>query len=237
MALNKSDFLLSIWSFTDSGEKVYPYKGERGKKKGLFSVNFTNDTNNFEGLTEEELVSAIESGKFRDRGTVRMLPLDYKPGAERNAFAPKYFDGVDITCYPIKPKIKNDSDKIFIDENVLRSIKSRRGQSAFRNLLLEHFDSTCCISGSKVIQVLEAAHIYPHADETNYTINNGLLLRSDIHTLFDLGLIKITELGVVKVLNSLNGTEYERFNGIVAIENVSEEMICNIHRRLDLSKS
>jgi hypothetical protein len=93
MALNASDFLLSVWSFGIDGKKLHPYKGERGDKKGLFSVNFTNDTNKFRGLTEAELISAITSGKFRDRGTVRMLPLICAPNAERNAFAPVYYDG------------------------------------------------------------------------------------------------------------------------------------------------
>jgi hypothetical protein len=64
MALEKDDFLISVWSFDDNGKKIHPYKGERGVKKGLFSVNFTNDTNNFNGLTESQLIEAIISGKF-----------------------------------------------------------------------------------------------------------------------------------------------------------------------------
>lgn len=59
----------------------------------MYSVNFTNDTNNFTGMTEDELVQAIIAGKFKDRGSIRMLPLDFKPGAERNAFGPKFYKG------------------------------------------------------------------------------------------------------------------------------------------------
>lgn len=92
MPLKDADFLIDIWSF-DDGRKVHPYKGERGNKKGLFSVNFTNDTNNFQGMTEDELRKAITSGKFRTRGTIRMLPLDVTPGSERNAFAPRFYKG------------------------------------------------------------------------------------------------------------------------------------------------
>ncbi|MGQ0619089.1 MAG: hypothetical protein ACT4QA_04085 [Panacagrimonas sp.] len=93
MASGESDFLLSVWAFDADGRKLHPYKGERGDKKGLFSVNFTNDTNNFQGLTEGELIYAITGGKFRDRGTVRMLPLTYGQNAERNAFRPLYYNG------------------------------------------------------------------------------------------------------------------------------------------------
>ena len=92
MALKKTDFLLDVWGF-QNGRKVHPYKGERGDKKGLYSVNFTTDTKNFEGMTEDELIRAITSGRFRDRGTIRMLPLDFQPGAERNAFGPEFYKG------------------------------------------------------------------------------------------------------------------------------------------------
>lgn len=93
MPLKEDDFFTDVWAIDDEGKKVYPYKGERGDKKGLYSVNFTNDTNNFEGFTEDQLIEAIVSGKFKQRGTVRMLPIDYKPGAERNAFAPQFYKG------------------------------------------------------------------------------------------------------------------------------------------------
>lgn len=96
MALNKEDFLLDVWACDDNGKKLHPYKGERGAKKGLFSVNFTNDTNKFQGLTEEQLIKSIEVGKFKSRGTIRMLPLDYKHGCDRNAFGPTFYKGKHI---------------------------------------------------------------------------------------------------------------------------------------------
>jgi hypothetical protein len=91
--LKEKDFLTDVWSFNDKGIKLHPYKGERGNKKGLFAVNFTNDTNNFQGYTEVQLVEAIIGGNFKQRGTIRMLPLNYKPGEERNAFGPQFFKG------------------------------------------------------------------------------------------------------------------------------------------------
>lgn len=99
MALTEGDFLLDVWAFDAKGNKVHPYKGERGDKKGLFSVNFTNDTNNFEGMSKEQLIDAITGGRFRERGTIRMLPVDVKPGAERNAFGPVFFKGKHVKGY------------------------------------------------------------------------------------------------------------------------------------------
>lgn len=96
MTLKEEDFFTEVWAFDINGNKLHPYKGERGEKKGLYAVNFTNDTNNFEGYTRDQLIAAIISGKFKDRGTIRMLPIDYKPGAERNAFSPQFYKGKNV---------------------------------------------------------------------------------------------------------------------------------------------
>ncbi len=76
-------------------------------------------------------------------------------------------------------------------ERVLASIVRRQGQFQFRQQLIKAYKGKCAISGSDVEQSLEAAHIIPYnGKETNNT-SNGLLLRADLHTLFDLKLITI----------------------------------------------
>ncbi len=82
-------------------------------------------------------------------------------------------------------------------EDVLKTIKIRQGQSEFRQILLEEFNYCCAITGCLIERVLEAAHIVPHREETNYHASNGLLLRADIHTLYDLDLLKINVNGNV----------------------------------------
>jgi len=80
------------------------------------------------------------------------------------------------------------------DDNRIRSLRlicERRGQPAFRNKLIEIYGSQCLITGCSDLAVLEAAYIYPYkGDKDNHT-GNGLLLRSDIHLLFDQNLIGI----------------------------------------------
>lgn len=71
------------------------------------------------------------------------------------------------------------------------AISARRGQQDFRKRLLAAYRGRCCISGCAVTELLEAAHIRPHASEPCYATRNGLLLRADLHTLFDLGLLSI----------------------------------------------
>jgi hypothetical protein len=73
-------------------------------------------------------------------------------------------------------------------EQVLRSIRHRRGQRRFREQLLRRHGAKCMISGCRLLELVEAAHIWPYrANEDNHP-DNGLLLRADLHTLFDLNL-------------------------------------------------
>ena len=67
------------------------------------------------------------------------------------------------------------------------AIIRRRGQPLFRQLLLRAYEGRCAITGCMVLEALEAAHITPYRGEQTDDVANGLLLRSDIHTLFDLG--------------------------------------------------
>jgi WD40 repeat protein len=71
-------------------------------------------------------------------------------------------------------------------ERILSSIVRRQGQSEFRKQLLEAYNYQCCITGCNVEAALEAAHIVPYSGIQTNHVQNGLLLRSDIHTLFDL---------------------------------------------------
>lgn len=76
-------------------------------------------------------------------------------------------------------------------EMVARQVAARRGQSKFRKGLLAAYDAKCCISGCAIENLLEAAHITPHKDHATDVLDNGLLLRADLHTLFDLGLLRV----------------------------------------------
>jgi putative restriction endonuclease len=76
-------------------------------------------------------------------------------------------------------------------ENVLREIRARRGQQAFRDALRMRYGDQSMISGRKVLHVLEAADIRPYRGEADNHPENGLLLRADLHTLFELDLLGI----------------------------------------------
>jgi hypothetical protein len=94
------------------------------------------------------------------------------------------------------------------------SIVQRRGQARFRGVLMKAYGGRCAISGCGVRDVLEAAHILPFlGPETNH-VCNGLLLRADLHTLFDCGLIGV-DADQMRVLMApcLAKSEYAKLRG------------------------
>jgi putative restriction endonuclease len=76
-------------------------------------------------------------------------------------------------------------------ERVMAQIVRRRGQPEFRRQLLAAYGGRCAISGCDAIEALEAAHITPFRGKDTNRADNGILLRADLHTLFDLGLLAI----------------------------------------------
>ncbi|MCL1068899.1 HNH endonuclease [Shewanella olleyana] len=109
----------------------------------------------------------------------------------------------------------NDSDSK-TDERILSAIWSRRGQSTFRKELLHAYDNVCAITGCSEIEVLEAAHITPYKVEQTYNLANGLILRADIHTLFDLSLISINPQSGEIVVSKKLSTDYQLLHGKLA---------------------
>ena len=70
-------------------------------------------------------------------------------------------------------------------------IRTRVGQPAFRAGLFEKFGNVCAFTGIQPEEVLEAAHLYSYARIGEHKESGGILLRRDIHSLFDRGLIGV----------------------------------------------
>jgi len=67
----------------------------------------------------------------------------------------------------------------------------RLGQGGFRIMVTDAYSKKCAVTGEKTLPVLEAAHIRPYGEGGEHEINNGILFRSDIHTLFDRGYVTV----------------------------------------------
>ncbi len=96
--------------------------------------------------------------------------------------------------------------------------RARLGQGAFRILVTEAYQKRCAVTGEKTLPVLEASHIQPYAFAGPHRVSNGLLLRSDLHTLFDRGYLTVTPELAIEVSKRIkeefeNGKEYYAHHG------------------------
>ncbi|MBD1804035.1 pentapeptide repeat-containing protein [Microcoleus sp. FACHB-SPT15] len=90
-----------------------------------------------------------------------------------------------------------------------KSIQKRQGQERFRQTLLEVYKGRCAITGCPIKGVLEAAHVKPYSISKDNSPTNGILLRADLHTLFDLNLIVIhPDSKKIEIKPSLLASEY-----------------------------
>lgn len=97
-------------------------------------------------------------------------------------------------------------------------IQSRLGQGAFRVQITDAYSRRCAISGEKTLPALEAAHIKPYGESGPHHVTNGLLLRADMHKLYDSGYMTITTDHRVEVSKKINeefsnGKDYYKHHG------------------------
>ncbi|MCX5795031.1 MAG: HNH endonuclease [Elusimicrobia bacterium] len=71
-------------------------------------------------------------------------------------------------------------------------IRPRLGQGSFRLAVTDAYESACAITMEHSLPVLDAAHIRPYSEGGEHEISNGLLMRSDIHRLFDKGYVTVS---------------------------------------------
>jgi putative restriction endonuclease len=117
------------------------------------------------------------------------------------------------------PQIASASKEIPIDrfgKPIL--VRPRLGQGSFRVLVTDAYGRRCAVTGERVLPVLEAAHIRPYATGGEHRVDNGLLLRSDLHALFDRGYMTVTPELRIEVSRRLqsefeNGKQYLALNG------------------------
>lgn len=96
--------------------------------------------------------------------------------------------------------------------------RRRLGQGTFRVLITDNYQRRCAVTGEKALPVLDAAHIRPVTEGGHHHLDNGLLLRTDIHRLFDAGYVTVTPDGRFLVSHRLkddfdNGEPYMPFHG------------------------
>ena len=97
-------------------------------------------------------------------------------------------------------------------------IRPRLGQGAFRIGVTGVYQRRCAVTGERTLPILDAAHIRPYGAGGDHEITNGLLLRTDVHRLFDLGYVTVSGDGHFEVGRRLkedfeNGLHYYAMHG------------------------
>jgi|ERR1043166_414343 putative restriction endonuclease len=97
-------------------------------------------------------------------------------------------------------------------------VRPRLGQGAFRIMVTDAYSRRCAITGERTLPALEAAHIKPFAEGGSHNPSNGLLLRRDIHSLFDLGYVTVATDLRFNVSRKIkeefeNGRQYYQYHG------------------------
>jgi hypothetical protein len=220
--------------------QVHPvFVKKNGAKDFSLDVSLSGKSSEYKTpMSEKEFKEFINNPKnVRDypsatvRAAIKSEELGVNELSDRNGYLISRFSpAIHIQKDEITSKTHrgNQENTELCDEITLRAIKTRRGQPAFRQALLTEYKGTCC----KIEAVLEAAHIITHGDETNYSVYNGLLLGGDVHTLFDLGLLRISEAGIVMVDISLKNSEYFQYDGNRVMDSeLPSEMGQNLRER------
>jgi putative restriction endonuclease len=97
-------------------------------------------------------------------------------------------------------------------------VQPRLGQGSFRVLVTDAYQRRCAMTGERTLPALEAAHIQRYSDHGPHRVDNGLLLRSDLHHLFDLGYLTVTNDYRIEVSRRIkeeyeNGRDYYALHG------------------------
>ncbi|WP_340106833.1 HNH endonuclease [Rhodohalobacter sp. 8-1] len=108
-------------------------------------------------------------------------------------------------------------------------MRARIGQGAFRAMVTDAYSKRCAVTGERTLPVLEAAHIKPYSEAGPNLTKNGLLLRSDMHFLFDKGYITVSGDHHLEVSRRIreeyeNGKEYYAYHGS-KLSNLPENLI------------
>jgi len=118
---------------------------------------------------------------FQAKSQQSLRPLNWR----------KFLDAIGGVERQNLDKASARTDAYIAGGHKLAITRVRTGQAAFRKQLLKTYGSQCAFTGPAPEHSLDAAHLYSYALIGRHHDEGGLLLRKDLHRLFDLGLIAI----------------------------------------------
>lgn len=178
----------------------------------------------FRLLGEEGWQSAILDRIKEDRGPrAWVMTFDEKAEIDKVILAngskkTEAFESVEREhLTPLDRALSEDRDAVLAaeDKRKTTTAKARPEQQKFRDEAMRRHAGRCVVTGFNVLAVLEAAHVIPHTGNPAFEVpENSLVLRRDVHALFDAGMIGINpKSGVLLVSPSLRATPYGKLEG------------------------
>lgn len=182
-----------------------PYADEVQRfEDGSWTLNYAQEGNNSDYFTNRALLACLRDsvpiGVLLQRSKKPHPSYEVLGLGKISAYANGFFE---VRSYGrnakqgsshFTPHLESEDLEFDRDDDRLKQFKAivvRRGQPEFRKKLLAAYDFACAISGSRVNATLEAAHIVPYLGKHSQDVRNGIVLRADLHILFDMGLLKI----------------------------------------------
>lgn len=136
---------------------------------------------------------------FEERDWIS-APDDWKP----NIVQGKIYDTETVIGKEIYGRVKERLMKYdYYNHDLILAPFPKLGQGSFKIIVKEAYGGRCAITGEKSLPVLEATYIKPYLDYGPNTLDNGILLRSDLRILYDRGYLTITNDYRVKISNRL----------------------------------
>jgi putative restriction endonuclease len=94
----------------------------------------------------------------------------------------------------------------------------RLGQGSFRIMVTDAYGRRCAVTNERTLPALDAAHIKPYSESGKHIVSNGILMRRDLHALFDKGYVTVSPSMKVEVSRRIkeefeNGRDYYRLQG------------------------
>lgn len=179
----------------EDGDWQFGIKARKGVRKSFSSlaelIRFLRSTLSLKGggsiyklIAPDKLTTNFDLDKAYSEALTRFAPL-------MRALTPSAAERVRLTDMdfvrkeaaelpPFEPSDIQDGRK-----KVLREFAIRQGQKKFREKLLGAYEFRCAVTGTAIMATLQAAHIVPYKGPQTNSVQNGLLLRADIHNLFD----------------------------------------------------
>ncbi len=141
-----------------------------------------------------------------------LRPEDFQIDFAAQVVKYKYFDQYD----PFTIQIDGSHNFNLVNEpreDFKREVSQRKGQSEFKGKILKAYENKCCITGEACPELLEAAHLQSYLTESSNHIQNGVLLRVDLHRLYDSGLLFIDSHYIVHISSLIQSITYQQYNG------------------------